>query len=52
LTEPADRFYGDRNAVVRDPFGNHWFIATYVEDISAQELAKREQAVPKKDSES
>ena len=51
LTEPEDQFYGDRNAVVRDPVGNIWVIATHVEDISAEELAKREQAVLKKDSE-
>jgi uncharacterized glyoxalase superfamily protein PhnB len=25
---PADRPYGERNAWVNDPFGNHWFIAT------------------------
>jgi PhnB protein len=52
LTEPEDQFYGDRNAVVRDPVGNLWVIATHVEDVSAQELTKREQAVLKKDSES
>src|SRR5919199_2347649 len=51
LTEPEDQFYGDRNAVVRDPVGNLWVIATHVEDVSAEELAKREQAVLKKDSE-
>ena len=52
LTEPEDQFYGDRNAVVRDPVGNLWVIATHVEDVSAEELAKREQAVLKRDSES
>ncbi|HYS53061.1 MAG TPA: VOC family protein [Thermoanaerobaculia bacterium] len=25
---PADRPYGERNAFVIDPFGNHWYIAT------------------------
>ena len=29
LSEPADQFYGDREAGVRDPFGNRWFIATH-----------------------
>jgi PhnB protein len=28
LREPADMFYGDREASVVDPFGNHWYIAT------------------------
>jgi len=28
LNEPADQDYGNREAGVRDPFGNHWYIAT------------------------
>jgi uncharacterized glyoxalase superfamily protein PhnB len=27
---PADKPYGDRAAAVKDPFGNSWFIATYL----------------------
>jgi len=30
LHEPANRDYGDREAGVRDPAGNFWFIATHV----------------------
>jgi len=30
---PSDRPYGDRAAEVADPFGNHWFIATHVQDV-------------------
>jgi PhnB protein len=26
---PVDQPYGDREASVRDPFGNHWYIATH-----------------------
>jgi PhnB protein len=33
LGAPSDRPYGDRAAEVADPFGNHWFIATHVEDV-------------------
>lgn len=29
LYEPADMPYGERSAGVEDPFGNHWYIATY-----------------------
>jgi PhnB protein len=29
LRAPADQFYGDRDGSVRDPFGNHWYIATH-----------------------
>ena len=28
IEPPADKPYGERNAWVNDPFGNHWFIAT------------------------
>jgi len=41
LREPADQFYGDRNAGVLDGCGNKWWIATHVEDISPDELARR-----------
>lgn len=26
----TDQFYGDREGSVRDPFGNHWYIATHI----------------------
>ena len=29
LTEPEDAPYGDRTAGVKDPSGNHWFLATF-----------------------
>jgi PhnB protein len=29
LREPTDQDYGDREAGVKDPFGNHWYIATH-----------------------
>ncbi|RKN85570.1 VOC family protein [Paenibacillus ginsengarvi] len=29
LYEPADMPYGERSGGVRDPFGNHWYIATF-----------------------
>jgi PhnB protein len=41
LLAPVDQFYGDRNAGVTDPFGNQWWIATHIEDVSAEELQKR-----------
>jgi PhnB protein len=30
VTPPANASYGDRAATVRDPFGNTWFLATYL----------------------
>ncbi len=44
LMEPADQYHGDRYGGVEDPFGNKWWIATHIEDVSPAEMAKREQA--------
>lgn len=41
LMEPADQFYGDRNAGVRDPAGNVWWIGTHIEDVAPEEIARR-----------
>jgi len=30
LSAPADQPYGDRNGAVKDPFGNSWYVATYL----------------------
>lgn len=35
LFEPADREYGDREAGIRDPSGNHWYIATHKERVGS-----------------
>jgi uncharacterized glyoxalase superfamily protein PhnB len=45
LREPADQFYGDRSAGVRDAGGNLWWIATHVEDVSAEEIERRAAAL-------
>lgn len=42
--EPSDQFYGDRGGSVKDPSGNHWYIATHKEDVAPQELKKRAEA--------
>src|SRR5919106_6712693 len=41
LMEPKDEFYGDRSCGVKDPIGNHRFIATHKEDLSKDELDRR-----------
>ena len=41
LAETADQFYGDRSGAVKDPCGNQWWIATHVEDVSGEEMARR-----------
>lgn len=47
LREPADQFYGDRSAGVKDPSGNRWWIATHQEDLSSEELERRAAALRK-----
>ncbi len=44
LMEPADQFYGDRNAGVKDASGNMWWIATRKENLSPEELRRRAEA--------
>jgi PhnB protein len=34
IQEPADQPYGDRNGAVTDSFGNTWYIATHIKDVS------------------
>ena len=34
ISEPADQPYGDRNAGVKDPFGNTWYMATHIKDVA------------------
>ena len=41
VMKPSDQFYGDRNAGVRDPFGNEWWVGTHIEDVSDEELRRR-----------
>jgi uncharacterized glyoxalase superfamily protein PhnB len=41
IREPQDMFYGDRSAGVADPFGNHWWIHTHIEDVSDKEMLRR-----------
>jgi PhnB protein len=36
-----DQVYGDRAGQIVDPFGHKWFIATHVEDVPPEEMAKR-----------
>ena len=39
--EVADQFWGDRFGTVTDPFGHVWSIATHIEDVPPEEMAKR-----------
>ena len=35
------QFYGDRSGQFEDPFGHRWSIASHVEDVSPEEMARR-----------
>ncbi len=48
LMEPMDTFYGNRESGVKDQFGNHWWIATHIEDVAPEEMQRRFEAVSKK----
>lgn len=48
VMEPANQFYGDRNAGIKDTAGNFWWIATHVEDVAPDEMKKRAEAYMKK----
>jgi PhnB protein len=39
LREPTDQFYGDRAAVVEDPFGHQWSLHTHIRDVTPEEMA-------------
>ncbi|MEJ3657179.1 VOC family protein [Actinomycetes bacterium KLBMP 9759] len=39
--EPSDAFWGDRYAMVTDPFGHRWSLGSVREDLSVSELESR-----------
>ena len=41
LQAVEDKFYGDRGGSFEHPFGHHWHVASHVEDIPPDEMAKR-----------
>jgi PhnB protein len=45
LRPVADQFYGDRLGVFEDPFGHRWSVASHVEDVPPDEMARRAEAM-------
>ena len=37
----TDQFYGDRSGQFEDPFGHRWNVATHIEDVTPEEIARR-----------
>lgn len=46
LQPPTDMFHGDRTVILKDPSGHLWVFLTHLEDLSAQELARRSATAP------
>jgi PhnB protein len=44
LMPPGDMFWGDRYAVLTDPFGHKWSLATRKENLTSEEIGERAQA--------
>ncbi len=40
-----DEFYGERAGKLEDPFGHVWHVVTRIEDVSAQEMQRRYEAL-------
>ncbi|MDI3419569.1 VOC family protein [Streptomyces luteolus] len=41
LRPVVDEIYGDRVGMFEDPFGHRWMVATHVEDVPLEEIARR-----------
>jgi PhnB protein len=41
VRQVENQFYGDRMGTIEDPFGHRWHVATHVEDVPPEEMAKR-----------
>ncbi len=41
LSQLENKFYGDRSGQFEDPFGHRWNVASHVEDVPPEEMAKR-----------
>ncbi|MGB7417425.1 MAG: glyoxalase/bleomycin resistance/extradiol dioxygenase family protein [Thermosynechococcaceae cyanobacterium] len=41
VSEPEEMFWGDRTAVVNDPFGYSWTFSTQVKKVSGEEIEKQ-----------
>ena len=40
-----NQFYGDRSGTITDPFGHKWSLSTHIEDVSPDELKRRQEAM-------
>lgn len=40
-----DQFYGDRTGTLSDPYGYQWTLATHIEEVSAEDVQRRMNAM-------
>ncbi|MGH9011434.1 MAG: VOC family protein [Acidimicrobiia bacterium] len=40
LRTPEDQFYGDRAALVDDPYGHQWSLHTHIRDVTPEEMER------------
>lgn len=45
LFAPEDAFWGDRTAVLEDPWGHRWTLATHVKEVTFEEMEAAMQAM-------
>lgn len=45
LMEPDEMFWGDRYAIVRDPFGHHWSFARRTKELTHEEQVRAGEAL-------
>ncbi len=41
LRHPANQSFGERNALVIDPFGHRWMLSQMIEQVSPEEMQRR-----------
>ena len=41
LRPPTDQSYGERSAMLLDPFGHRWTLSQKIEEVDAEEMQKR-----------
>ncbi|MGJ4953324.1 VOC family protein [Bradyrhizobium sp. HKCCYLS20291] len=41
LRAPANQSFGERSALVLDPFGHRWMLSQTIEDVSPEEMQRR-----------
>jgi uncharacterized glyoxalase superfamily protein PhnB len=48
LQPVADKFYGDRSGSLLDSWGNHWYIASHLEDLTPEKITEKAAAAARR----